>query len=252
MPYSYNYGHTTDQYDEVMKFDHPLMINLMRKYRVGEYNNVRSGGYFSAIDSIVLHAMLRESKPSTMIEVGAGLTTDIAFSALKLNGNPVTYYNFTVDVKGRPAPPPPNVEYILRLGDLLDEFPKEEIPLEEVDLVFIDGCHEAYFAIYYFYDILMKLSKGTLVHIHDCSHPDVLTEANQKGWAPVGESWPVATPSGEAYAVYQLLKNHPGEFEVLCEVSMLLKDNAEELAFVREPKGYARGAAAQSLWLKKA
>ena len=251
MPYSYDYGHTTDQYDEVMGFDHSAMINLMRKYRCGEYNNVLTGGYFSGIDSILLYAMLREAKPSTMIEVGAGLTTDIAFNALRLNGNPVTYHNFTVDVKGKPHPPPPNVDYMLRLGDLLNEFPKEEIALEEVDFVFIDGCHEAYFAIYYFYDILMKLTPGALVHIHDFNHPDVLTEANQKGWAPVGESWPVATISGEAYAVYQLLKNHPGEFEVLCEASMLLKDYAGELAFVREPKGFARKAAAQSLWLKR-
>lgn len=131
---------------------------------------------FEVVDAEILHCMIRHFKPQKMIEIGSGRSTFVSCSALLKNEQEGTNYHFTAF---EPYP-----GKILEGGvDGLNELKKikiEDVPLNEFeslsenDILFIDSTHVLKIGSdvqYEYLEILPRLPKGVIVHIHDIFLP---------------------------------------------------------------------------------
>ncbi|MCU0235861.1 MAG: methyltransferase domain-containing protein [Acidobacteria bacterium] len=137
----------------------------------------RKNGAFLTVDAEVFHCMIRYFKPKTIIEVGSGSTTYLAARACLMNWgkNQVKTELFSID---------PHPNKIVRSGfqglsglmekklqDVdLDYFSK----LRANDILFIDSTHVIQIGgdvNYIFLEIIPRLKKGVIIHIHDIFIP---------------------------------------------------------------------------------
>jgi hypothetical protein len=125
------------------------------------------------MDATVYHAMVRELKPSTVLEIGSGYSTMVAARAAVLNGS--------TSVRCI-EPHPPEV---LRAGfaglDSLVAAEVQSVPLDEFkqleagDILFIDSSHVSKIGSdvnYIALRVLPILKEGVVVHFHDIFLPD--------------------------------------------------------------------------------
>jgi len=126
---------------------------------------------------------------------------------------------------------PDNVEYIFHSGDFMDSYFSNPVNLENLDFVFIDGLHEAYFATFFCYELLDKLKPNTLIHIHDFQEPSVLKEGYEKGWYTLGKYMKQPTITDEAFTVYYHLK-YRNDYKFLCKSNDLLENHFEMISFI--------------------
>jgi predicted O-methyltransferase YrrM len=133
---------------------------------------------FSGIDGAMLYSMIRTYKPRRMIEVGSGHSTLLSLQALHRNaeedGAPLA--DFTA-IEPYPA------DYLRKAMDgagKLLERKVEDVPvteferLEENDILFVDSSHSVRIGgdvVYELLEIIPRLKKGVLVHIHDIFLP---------------------------------------------------------------------------------
>lgn len=132
-------------------------------------------GYFAGLDAAIYYAVIRDLRPSRVIEIGAGMSTRIAARALARNA-----------VDGRHGElvciePFPEAR-------LTDDMPRatllqqriEDVPLERFDelqandILFIDSSHAVKFGgdvCREFLEILPRLKPGVWVHVHDVFFP---------------------------------------------------------------------------------
>ncbi len=131
--------------------------------------------YFAGLDAAVYYALIRETRPARIVEIGAGYSTRIAGRALAANAAQGAHGSITV-VEPHPQP---------RLLDAGLEMTLIERPLEEVDpavfaqlaagdILFVDSSHALrcggdVFVV--FLEILPRLAPGVRVHIHDIFLP---------------------------------------------------------------------------------
>jgi hypothetical protein len=126
--------------------------------------------FLPGLDIVALYAMLAHYQPKKYIEVGSGNSTKVAaFAKSKLNlATQIT----SID-------PMPRAE-IDALADEIIRKPFEAInldsllSLEENDILFIDNSHRILpnsDAMVFFMEILPRLKKGVIVHIHDIYLP---------------------------------------------------------------------------------
>jgi len=129
-------------------------------------------GIFDGMDALVLYCMVRHYKPQRIIEVGSGWSTRISAQAALLNGN--TYLTSI-----EPYPAPFLVGGFPGLGSLLVKKVQEvDLPvfetLGEDDILFIDTSHVIKTGgdvTYLYLEVLPRLNKGVIVHIHDIFFP---------------------------------------------------------------------------------
>jgi hypothetical protein len=130
------------------------------------YNN----GYLPGLDIIMLYTMIAKYKPLTYFEVGSGTSTKVAFKAIK--ENMLTTKIISLD-------PKPRAE-IDHLADTIMREPFENsnydavFSLKENDMLFIDNSHRILpnsDSMVFYLEVLPRLSKGVLVHIHDIYLP---------------------------------------------------------------------------------
>jgi hypothetical protein len=131
---------------------------------------------FLSVDAEILYCMVRHFKPRRIIEIGSGYTTYLAASAVLLNqkeGHPCEL------VAIEPYPAPALKQGFPGLGRLIDQ-KVEDVPLElfeslgENDILFIDSSHVLAIGndVHYEYlELLPRLSRGVIVHIHDIFLP---------------------------------------------------------------------------------
>src|SRR5690554_3295967 len=114
--------------------------------------------------------MLAINKPKKYIEVGSGNSTKVAYKAKKENN---------LDTEIISIDPMPRAE-IDHLADQVIRKPFEEIDynmihsLEENDILFIDNSHRILpnsDSMVFYLEILPRLKKGVIVHIHDIYLP---------------------------------------------------------------------------------
>jgi hypothetical protein len=131
---------------------------------------------FEAVDAEMLYAFVRHFRPRRIIEVGSGYSSYLIAQAVRANGaegSPCDYIAIE---------PYPNT--VLRTGipGLARLLPTEvqQVPvatltdLREDDLLFIDSSHVLRIGSdvqYEFLEILPRLRKGVLVHLHDVFLP---------------------------------------------------------------------------------
>lgn len=129
-----------------------------------------NNAFLPGLDMVMLYVMLAELKPKKYIEIGSGNSTKIAFKAK--NEQALTTHFTSID-------PQPRAE-IDALVDTVIRKPFEDIDfrmlenLEENDILFVDNSHRILpnsDATVFFLEVLPRLKKGVVVHIHDIYIP---------------------------------------------------------------------------------
>jgi hypothetical protein len=130
------------------------------------YNNE----FLPGLDIIGIYTIIQKYKPETYIEVGSGYSTKVAYRAIK--DNSLNTQIISID-------PCPRAE-IDRLANKIVRVPFENtnldilFTLKENDILFIDNSHRILpnsDSLVFYLDVLPKLAKGVIVHIHDIYLP---------------------------------------------------------------------------------
>ncbi|MFT5778073.1 MAG: hypothetical protein ACI837_001021 [Crocinitomicaceae bacterium] len=129
-----------------------------------------NNGMLPGLDIVGIYAMLAIKKPKRYIEVGSGNSTKVAYKAKKDCG---------LDTEIISIDPMPRAE-IDQLTDKVIREPFENINYDEVlnleagEILFIDNSHRILpnsDSMVFFMEILPRLKKGVIVHIHDIYLP---------------------------------------------------------------------------------
>lgn len=165
--------------------------------------------YFVAPDAVALYLILRSFKPKRVIEVGSGFS-----SAVMIDTNEKFFQG---EIKCQFIEPfPDRLNWFLSQSQnsnyQLLEKKVQEVPfsvfesLEEGDLLLIDSSHVSKLGSdvnYLFFNILPRLKKGVVVHVHDVMYPFEYPRA----WVEEKRFW------NEAYLLRAFLSNNK-DFEI--------------------------------------
>jgi predicted O-methyltransferase YrrM len=137
-----------------------------------------SNGFFGPVDGEMLYCMIRHFRPKKIFEIGSGNSTFLSAQAVLRNG---------ADGRGEcrlvafePYPNPTLLKGFPGLHEL-HTIKAQEIPievfeqLEEKDFLFIDSSHVLKTGSdvqYEYLEILPRLAKGVIVHVHDVFLPE--------------------------------------------------------------------------------
>lgn len=133
-------------------------------------NPTWNNGFLPGLDIIGIYSMLAIYNPKKYIEVGSGNSTKVAYKSKKENS--LNTEIISID-------PMPRAE-IDHLADTVIRKPFEILDystildLEENDILFIDNSHRILpnsDSMVFYLEILPKLKKGVIVHIHDIYLP---------------------------------------------------------------------------------
>lgn len=131
---------------------------------------VWNNGFLPGLDIIAIYTMLAALKPAKYVEIGSGNSTKVAYKAKK-------EHNLATEITS--IDPMPRAE-IDQLADKVIRQPFENIDfsfideLGEGDILFVDNSHRILpnsDAMVFFMEILPRLKKGVVVHIHDIYLP---------------------------------------------------------------------------------
>jgi len=129
-----------------------------------------NNGFLPGLDIIGIYTLISELKPKKYIEIGSGNSTKVAFKA-KTEQNTNTEI-ISID-------PMPRAE----IDDLADKIIREPFEnvgynileeLNENDILFVDNSHRILpnsDSMVFYLEILPRLKKGVIVHIHDIYLP---------------------------------------------------------------------------------
>jgi hypothetical protein len=129
-----------------------------------------NNGFLPGLDIIGIYTILKEFKPKKYIEIGSGNSTKVAFKAK--NENNLKTEIISID-------PMPRAE-IDSLANKVFRMPFEDIDinildeLNENDVLFVDNSHRILpnsDSMVFYLEILPRLKKGVIVHIHDIYLP---------------------------------------------------------------------------------
>lgn len=165
----------THQFDLISKFKEAYTELPFNEFQTEGLRYFFQNDFFSYSDAIILYCMMRFKKPQNIIEIGSGFS-----SALILDVNEI-FLNSKVHIQFIE----PNPE---RLVSLLKQDEDEKIiksKIQQVDLGIFDKLSAGDFLMidtshvcksgsdvnFIYFNILPKLKKGTLVHIHDIFYP---------------------------------------------------------------------------------
>lgn len=197
---------------------------------------------FPILDAEVLYCVLRHFQPARMIEIGSGFSSLVTAEVNRIYlGNRL---HFTC------IEPYPR-QFLLDGIEGIDELVIEKIQdvpagyfkcLNEGDVLFIDSSHVSKVGSdvnYLFFDILPRLNKGVMIHIHDIFFPD---DYPKKWVIEEGRHW------NEQYLVRAFLEFN-NTFEICWASHFMAKFHGEKVAsvFLRYPSLGGGG----SLWLRK-
>jgi hypothetical protein len=172
------------------------------------------------------HCMIRHHKPSTVVEIGSGMSSRVVANALAMNRDEHSDYSEYIIVDPYPAD-------FVRSGlievkqlvenrvELLD--PSFFDLLDDNDILFIDSGHCVRIGgdvNYLFLDVLPRLNPGVIVHVHDIGLPYeypktyFTSESFRQFWT-------------EQYLLQAFLSFN-SEYEILLAMNYLMKDHFED------------------------
>jgi len=252
---NFNYGKTLQLWDERLSYDKDEIVNLLKKNYDEIKDMATSGGYFNYVDSLLLLSMLKEFNPMNIVEIGGGGTTKMIISYINKYQPDIHLSTFAIEIMHTLGSISEPINFKFIKGDFLNTYFENEIDWESVDLLFIDGLHEAHFATFYCHEIFPKLKKGTLIHIHDVQEPSILLDGYQKGYLKLGEYWKNPAITDEAYEIYYFIKDKP-EYKILCNSNNLIEYHSDLVRWIPNAEGnkyinVLPGAPAESLWIRK-
>ncbi len=195
-------------------------------------------GFYTHGDAELLHAVLRWARPTRMIELGAGFSTQISTAALALNaaeGQPCDH--LVIDPEPR-TPLPPETR--------LERSRAQDLPFARFadlgadDVLFIDTTHTVKRdsdAVHLALEVLPRLAPGVLVHVHDIFLPFDYPRAWYERGMFVAEQWLV-----------QALLSGSDAFTVLAGAHALARE--QDLAALIPSVSHATVGPA-ALWLRR-
>lgn len=198
-------------------------------------------GWFGEIDGDILYSMLRHYKPRRVIEIGSGYSTYLLNYALNKNKLEYDITGELISIDPYPNPTlksgfPDYVQLIEEKVQNIDVGFFEK--LEENDILFIDSSSIVKInsdVCYEFLEILPRLNKGVLIHIHDIFLP----REYPKDWVINKKLF-----SNEAYMLQALLMFN-NTFEVIWAGNYMKLKHPEKCSKM------FRGKASQSFWIRK-
>jgi hypothetical protein len=156
---------------EFLRFDKPLRrIPATQPLAASANEPFWMNKYFSGLDAVALYGLLTIRNPARYFEIGSGNSTKFARRAIR---------DQSLRTKITSCDPAPRAD-IDDLCDLVIRSSAEELPLsafdelESGDILFVDNSHRSFMnsdATVVFLDVLPRLKKGTLVHVHDIFLP---------------------------------------------------------------------------------
>jgi len=131
---------------------------------------VWNNGFLPGLDILMLYTFIAEIHPKKYVEIGSGNSTKVAYFAKK---------NHNLKTEIISIDPQPRAEIDV-LADKVVRKPFEHIDfsflaeLEENDILFVDNSHRMLpnsDATVFFLEVLPRLKKGVIVHVHDIYIP---------------------------------------------------------------------------------
>jgi predicted O-methyltransferase YrrM len=205
-----------------------------------------NNNFWRGADALIQYCLLRDVKPSRVVEIGCGWSSLLMAEALERNreeGSEPT----TVDQ----VEPFPRKELLRSLPEhwtLHETILQRAEPalfetLEAGDICFYDGSHVARAGsdvVWFFFEILPRLKPGVLIHVHDIFWP---ADYPDEWIFERGQTW------NEQYLLQAFLM-HNDAFEVVISNSVLCRNRPRDLEdlFRQTPETQYSGS---SVWLKK-
>lgn len=209
----------------------------------GKYLYQSNNNAFPYSDALLLYSYLRKFQPKRIIEVGSGWSSACAVETIKMHFKHECEMTF---IEPYPALLKDLIGDYSEKVKIREEFvqatPLETFDaLEENDILFIDSTHVVKTGsdcCTEFFDILPRLKKGVVIHVHDIFWPFEYP----RHWV-VGEnrSW------NEIYLLRALLTNNP-QYEFLGFTDYMTKVLPD---LVSETAPDFLGRSGGSLWLRK-
>ncbi|MCC7144511.1 MAG: class I SAM-dependent methyltransferase [Candidatus Eisenbacteria bacterium] len=200
---------------------------------------------FGFASAAVAHAMIREFRPSRIVEVGGGFSTLIIAGALSKNAVDGTGADFLS------VEPFPGTVLEQEIGGLTRRMmvPVERVALSEFealdrgDILFIDSSHVIRYGgdvLYLLLEVLPRLRPGVLVHVHDVHLPEAYPRAyfEHHRWV-----W------NEQYLLQALLSGST-RYEVLLPCWWLHRDHADVFAHAFPQLQGGKYRAGSSFWMR--
>lgn len=138
-----------------------------------EYGFYLDNWYYGAVDAEILYAMVRHLEPERVIEVGGGFSTRLVARAIREGG-------FDCELTTvEPYPGEDLLGGIPELSELVTEC-VEDVAMSRFealgadDVLFLDSSHVLHLdsdVKYEFLEVLPRLEKGVVVHVHDVFFP---------------------------------------------------------------------------------
>jgi len=160
-------------YDELisrMREPVALATGAIRRNRSDEGEPFWSNSYFQGNDAATAWALTALTRPARIVEIGSGNSTKFFRHSIRFNG---------LDTRLVCIDPAPRTE-ISAVADEIHYEPVQRVSpdifnaLQPGDLLFFDGSHlvvQGSDTQFVFLEILPRLPKGVLVHIHDINLP---------------------------------------------------------------------------------
>jgi predicted O-methyltransferase YrrM len=233
-----------------------LVKYLLEKYAL-EFNNKEifsafgysedSSGLISG-DAEVLYAMVREKKPSRIIEIGSGGSTKIIAAALKMNFIENSQKSQLISIEPYPQ------DFLKDFANVSKDFLEFSLLTQKVeavdlsvfeslqtnDILFVDSSHvfkSGSDVEFEFLQVYPRLQTGVLVHIHDIFFPyDYPIEWNLKE----SRYW------NEQYFLETFLQFNK-KFEILASLSMV--SSYKNSVFLENINAYNEDRLPGSFWM---
>jgi hypothetical protein len=201
----------------------PELARLATQPGNGEYHY--NNGFFESVDAEIAYCFVRHYQPARIIEVGGGYSTRVLSAALRANqeqtgqaGELVTIEPHPIDaLRQRRCKPAMLIEKAIQEVDLT-----LFVSLREGDILFLDSSHVVSVGsdvVREYLEIVPRLAKGVLVHVHDIFLPSDYPRDNVFGKLSF---W------SEQYLLQALLMFNP-LFEILWSSSAMQMSYKDEL-----------------------
>lgn len=163
-------GNYKDLINKALTYKEQLWTIKDSSKETNSINPVWNNGFLPGLDIIGIYTLLAECKPKKYIEIGSGNSTKVACKVKKEQ---------KLDTEIISIDPMPRAE-IDDLADKVIRKPFENIDfniieeLNENDVLFVDNSHRILpnsDSMVFYLEILPRLKKGVIVHIHDVYLP---------------------------------------------------------------------------------
>ncbi len=161
----------------VSKFKHEY--NSLPEYKTSvPFEYYVNNGEFESVDGEILYCMIRHFKPGKVFEIGSGFSTYLSAQAILKNKEENDSYECEL-IAIEPYPNDVLKKGFSGLSKLIptriQDIPLSEFSkLKENDILFIDSSHVLKIGSdvqYEYLEILPRLNKGVIVHVHDILLP---------------------------------------------------------------------------------